>query len=95
LRVAFGDSPTGPWRNVSEPFTEKFTEGPSVLKLGDKWIVYYDAYQDGHYGATSTSDFKTFTDVTAQMSFPVGHKHGTALRIPRKLLDELLATAAK
>ena len=35
LRVAFGESPLGPWHDLSQPFTEQFTEGPSVLKLGD------------------------------------------------------------
>jgi hypothetical protein len=95
LRVAFADSPLGPWRDVSAPFTQQFTEGPSVLKLDDKWIVYYDAYQEGHYGAAHTNDFKTFFDVTDQSSFPVGHKHGTALRIPRAILDGLLAAESK
>ena len=32
LRVAFGDSPLGPWRDVSKPFTENFTEGPTVAQ---------------------------------------------------------------
>jgi hypothetical protein len=94
LRVAFGDSPLGPWHDVSPPFTQQFTEGPSAMKLGDSWIVYYDAYQKGYYGAASTRDFKTFTDVAAQTSFPIGHKHGTVLRVPRNLLDGLLATSS-
>ena len=46
LRVAFGDSPLGPWRDVSEPFTEQFTEGPTVLKIGDDWLIYFDAYRE-------------------------------------------------
>jgi hypothetical protein len=95
LRVAFGDSPLGPWRHVSAPFTLQFTEGPSALKIGDKWFIYYDAYQEGYYGAALTSDFKTFSDVTNQTAFPNGHKHGTALAISRALLDSLLATASQ
>jgi sucrose-6-phosphate hydrolase SacC (GH32 family) len=35
LRIAFGSSATGPWTDASEPFTEKFTEGPCALKIGD------------------------------------------------------------
>ena len=81
LRVAFADSPLGPWRDVSAPFTQQFTEGPSVLKLGNEWMIYYDAYQEGHYGAAITRDFKTFSDATRKVSFPEGHKHGTVLRI--------------
>jgi alpha-L-fucosidase len=90
LRVAFGDGPRGPWRDVSAPFTGQFTEGPSVLKLGDKWLIYFDAYRANIYGAVETKDFKSFTDVTKQMSFPPGHKHGTVLRVTRADVDRLL-----
>ena len=60
LRVAFADSPLGPWENVSEPFTQKFTEGPCALKIGDDWLIYFDAYREKIYGAMKTRDFKTF-----------------------------------
>lgn len=90
LRVAFGDGPVGPWRDVSEAFTEKFTEGPTVLRLGDKWLIYFDAYRANIYGAVETADFKTFTDVTDKVSFSPGHKHGTVVRAARTDLDRLL-----
>ena len=68
----------------------KFTEGPCALKIGDDWIIYFDSYRDKRYGAIKTRDFKTFTDISAEMSFPEGHKHGTAIKVPRKILDGLL-----
>jgi hypothetical protein len=95
LRVAFGNSPVGPWRDVSTPFTGPFTEGPSVLKLGDDWIIYFDAYRQGIYGAAKTRDFKSFVDVTGQVSFPEGHKHGTALQVSRSIVERLLNQKAK
>jgi hypothetical protein len=91
LRVAFGVSPLGPWRDVSGPFTGEFTEGPTVLKLGDEWIVYFDAYRKESYGAVKTRDFKTFEDITADVSFPKGHKHGTVIQVPRRFVDNLLS----
>jgi hypothetical protein len=93
LRIAFGDSPLGPWNNVSEPFTRKFTEGPCALKIGDDWLIYFDAYRQKIYGAVKTRDFKTFTDVTAEVSFPAGHKHGTAIKVPYQILDGLLKSS--
>ena len=90
LRVAFGDGPLGPWRDISEPFTENFTEGPTVLKVGGDWIIYYDAYRAGIYGAAKTRDFKQFVDITSEVSFPKGHKHGTALRATRQEVERLL-----
>jgi hypothetical protein len=90
VRAAFGDNPLGPWRDVSAPFTDKFTEGPCALKIGDDWLIYFDAYQDRYYGAVQTRDFKNFVDASGLVSFPEGHKHGTALRVPREILDGLL-----
>jgi len=95
LRVAFGKSPLGPWRDVSEPLTQKFTEGPCALKIGDDWLIYFDAYREHvYYGALKTRDFKTFADVSSEVSFPEGHKHGTALAVPREILDGLLQASA-
>src|SRR5690606_14098225 len=62
LRVAFGDSPTGPWREPSAPFTGKFTEGPSVLRAGDQWMIFFDCYRAGYYGAAVTRDFRSFVN---------------------------------
>jgi hypothetical protein len=95
LRVAFGKSPTGPWENVSAPFTAKFTEGPSVLKLGDEFLIYFDAYRQGVYGAVKTRDFRSFVDVTQQVSIPAGHKHGTVMEVPRTVLNHLLASGTR
>ena len=89
LRVAFAKTPFGPWENISDPFTQKFTEGPCALKVGNDWLVFFDAYREKIYGAVRTRDFQTFADVTKAVSFPPGHKHGTALRVPREILDGL------
>ena len=89
IRVAFGESALGPWHDISTNLTAKFTEGPCGLKVGDDWLIYYESYQEKHYTAMRTRDFKTFTDVTAEMTFPEGLKHGTAFKATRKDLDYL------
>ena len=94
VRVAFGESPLGPWHDVSEPLTQKFTEGPCALKVGDDWLIYFDAYREKIYGALRTRDFKTFTNITKEVSFPEGHKHGTALVVPGEILEGLLRESA-
>jgi hypothetical protein len=93
LRVAFGDSPLGPWRDVSKPFTQNFTEGPSVLKIGEDWIIYFDAYREEIYGAVKTRDFRSFTNVTNEVHFPKGHKHGSALRLSGRNLDDAFTSS--
>lgn len=93
LRVADGDSPTGPWTNISEPITGFKTEGPSVAKIDDRWLIYFDRYGDHKYGAVATADFKSFDDLEGNVEFPAGHKHGTVLQITRQQLETLKQAA--
>lgn len=90
IKVAFGKTPLGPYENVSGPFTKKFTEGPSVTKVGNEWLIYFDTYQDKRYDALKTVDFKTFTDVSSQTKIPEGHKHGTIFKVRKEVLKGLL-----
>ena len=89
IKVAFGHSPLGPWKDVSAPFTAFKTEGPTVAKVGPDWLIYYDSYGDKKYGAMKTSDFKSFTDVSSLVSLPEGHKHGTIFKADMKIVDAL------
>jgi hypothetical protein len=83
LRLAFANSPEGSWRDISEPFTESWNEGPSAIRIGNEWWIYFDHYQKPqHYGAVRTRDWKTFEDVTDQVTFPPGQRHGTIVAIP-------------
>ena len=91
LRVTSAATPLGPWEAISEPFTHKYTEGPAVLKVGSDWLIYFDAYREKRYGAVKTQDFKKFTDITDAVTFPEGHKHGTAIPISKILLQQLLS----
>jgi hypothetical protein len=89
LRTAFSKDLLGPYGNITEPFTSELTEGPTALRIGDHWIVYYDDYNRHTYGAAETKEFKRWTDVSSRCSFPPGHKHGTVIAVPRGILDGL------
>ncbi|MGC4102905.1 glycoside hydrolase family 43 protein [Ferruginibacter sp.] len=90
IKVAFAKDPLGPYENMSAPFTEKFTEGPSVAKVKKGWLIYYDAYQKKTYEASFTKDFKTFIKADSLVSIPEGHKHGTVLIVKRKAAQKIL-----
>jgi hypothetical protein len=90
LRGAFGKTWVGPWEGMSRLITQKYTEGPCALKVGEDWLIYFDEYREKRYGALKTHDFKSFTDVSGQVSFPEGHKHGTAFQVPHYILDDVL-----
>lgn len=89
IKVAFGNDPLGPWNNVSAPFTGKFTEGPSVAKVGKEWLIYFDSYQNKSYDAVKTTDFIHFD--SAAVSVPHGHKHGTIFMATKKELKGMLS----
>ena len=95
IKVAFSNNPLGPYTNISEPFTPNFTEGPTFAKVGDDYVVYYDQYRDKIYGAMKTKDFKSFSDVTKEVSLPQGHKHGTIFTISKNELKRLKKDVAK
>lgn len=94
IKVAFASSPEGPYSAASEPFTESFTEGPSVARVGDDFYIYYDTYQKGIYSAHRTGDFVSFTEVTDSISIPAGHKHGTIFHAPASVVKNLLEKAS-
>ena len=62
----------------------------AVHLLQRRWSVAVIEGAEEPGGAVKTRDFKTFTDVTKDVSFPAGHKHGTAIRVPHEILDGLL-----
>jgi hypothetical protein len=90
LKLAFGQSAIGPWSAASAKFSDKFTEGPSVVKDGEDWLIYFDAYQDKTYQAISTQDFKSFSAPDPAISIPEGHKHGTIVQTNGKTIRRLL-----
>lgn len=89
IKVAFGAKALGPYTHVSAPFTENFTEGPSVVKVGEEYLIYFDAYRAKTYEAVKTKDFKTFSK--AEVRVPEGHKHGTIFVADRRVLKGLLS----
>jgi beta-xylosidase len=92
LRVARGDGVTGPFTAASQPFTPDgiWVEGPSVLRIGGYWIVYYDEYRRGRYGAMRTRDFNTWEEISEDIDFPAGTRHGTAFPVSPRILEPLL-----
>ena len=90
LKIAFASSPYGEWSEASEPFTDVFVEGPSVAKVGDDYIIYFDAYREKIYGAMRTRDFINFEDITQEVSIPEGHKHGTIFKAKESIIKGLI-----
>jgi beta-xylosidase len=89
LRIAIGNDPKGPFGEVSAPFTPSWVEGPSAIRIGDDYVVYFDCYRDHHYGAIRSRNLKDWEDITSRVSFPQGTRHGTVLQVPKSVIAKL------
>lgn len=90
LKVAYSKKLKGPYSSASEPISGKYwAEGPTVIKKEDTWIVYFDKYTLHQYGAISSKDLKNWEDISDQISFPKGIRHGSIFTITEAELNKL------
>ena len=92
IRVAWADALGGPYGPASAPITGAYwAEGPTAVRVGADWLVYFDKYRDHQYGAVSSPDLTHWTDISARVHLPAGLRHGTILPITAAELQQLLA----
>lgn len=90
LKVAYSDKLTGPYSKASEPITGNYwAEGPTVIKIDGKWVVYFDKYRDHKYGALKQID-NGWEEVSDKMVFPSGIRHGSVFEVPKSTLLQLM-----
>lgn len=76
----------GPFDKVSWDWVE----GPSALCAGDSILLYFDCYRNHRYGAMRSEDGgKVWRDVSSELKYPDGMRHGTAFPAPRAFVDAL------
>ncbi|MGC4104271.1 glycoside hydrolase family 43 protein [Ferruginibacter sp.] len=91
IKIAYSKNLTKGFSAPSAPITGNYwAEGPTTLKLGDTWIVYFDKYRDHKYGAVQSTDLKNWTDVSDKISLPKGIRHGSIFTVSQAELDVLL-----
>jgi hypothetical protein len=89
IRIAKADAAEGPYGHASQPISPDWVEGPSAIKIGDRWIIYFDEYTRGRYGAIASNDMERWESVSQKISFPKGTRHGTAFAVPESVLQNL------
>ena len=90
INLAIGKTPAGPFEPQGEVGHTNWIEGPTVLKIGDWWHVYYDCYRINRYGGVRSKDLKTWENITDQLSFPKGARHGTTFEVDAKIAEGLI-----
>jgi hypothetical protein len=92
IRWTSGPSVEGPWGVLSGPITESWSEGPSVVKVGNEFVVYYDHYRAprARYEGVETTDWLHWISVNEKMHFPDAAKHGSFFRVSDAEAQKLL-----
>lgn len=90
LFLAFADKLDGPWSKAGNPISgPKWAEGPTPVRIGDYWYIYFDRYRDHAWGALRSKNLVGWEDVSSQLQMPVGARHGTAFRTQKAIVDGL------
>jgi len=101
LRLAPAESVQGPIDPLGPAFTPPglWVEGPTAVKIGDWYVVYFEAYIKKYYCAMRSKDLRTWEDITDRVQFvapgtPERMKHGSVIAVPRELIERLRALPA-
>lgn len=90
IRITRSKSATGPYGKASKPITgDYWAEGPTAIRIGGKWHVYFDKYANHEYGVVVSEDLVNWSDESDQLQMPKGIRHGTVFRVPRGVFAEL------
>jgi hypothetical protein len=91
IRIAFSDSLYLHYSEASEPITDHWVEGPTVLKLSRGWIVYFDKYREKQMGAVYSENLTEWTDISDKINFPEGTRHGSAFKVKESVVENILS----
>ena len=88
LRVTRASRARGPYGPASPPISADWVEGPTLLKVGENWILYYD---DTPGTATGRFDRRTsgLDRDLGPGAVPPGMRHGTAFAASEAVIRRL------
>lgn len=89
-----------PWAPVSKPIigpgspvrSGEMAEGPALVKWKGQWLLYWDAFANGHYSLATSTDLVNWTDRTPELQMPPHPRHGTVFVAPRSAVGWLKGT---
>jgi hypothetical protein len=92
IKIAYAAQMTGPYNQEGTHITgDYWAEGPTAMQIGSKWFLYFDKYRNHKYGALTSTDLKTWADVSDQVQLPSGIRHGTVFKVTAAEYEKLKA----
>ena len=80
MRVATATHLHGPYTPQTDLITPALTEGPAVFPTGDRWLMLYDFFMEGKWGAAESSDLLHWHRIEA-VTVPSEARHGTVFSL--------------
>lgn len=90
IRFAISDDPITGWDFSQKAITRSWVEGPSSLKIGDYYYLYYDHYIGSRYLGRRSKDLINWEMIAMDLKMPTGIRHGSPVEIGKDRLLELL-----
>jgi hypothetical protein len=91
IRLIRGRTLLGPFTEPSAPLTgDYWAEGPSAIKVGEEWRVYFDKHMLNAIGLVRSTDLQHWEDVSDRVRFPKDARHGSILAVERSIVERLL-----
>ena len=81
LHLAFSSDASGPYQKTREAISRSWVEGPTLIKVKNKFLVYFDQYRDQKMGAIQSEDLMHWEDISDRVVFPEGTRHGTVFKV--------------
>jgi hypothetical protein len=91
IRIVKSRHAAGPYPLTTSPSItgDYWAEGPTAVTIDGYTYVYFDKYRDHRYGAVRSKDMKLWEDVSEQVSFPAGIRHGTVFIVTEPVFQKL------
>lgn len=90
IKIAYSKKLTGPYTEAGDKISGNYwAEGPTVLKMDNRYIVYFDKYREHKYGAIISEDLVNWKEISDKLEMPKGIRHGTVLKITKEELEKL------
>jgi polygalacturonase len=94
IRMIRAKTVDGPFSEASPAITGAYwAEGPSAVKVGDEWRVYFDKHMLNKYGMVRSKDLAHWEDVSDRVSFPADARHGTVIAVSAGVIENLKRNA--
>jgi hypothetical protein len=77
INVTTFDTPGGPYSTPTGPVTPSLVEGPCLFRRGDEWVMIFDHFIEGTYGAARSKDGVQWE--TLSLALPPGMRHASVL----------------